>query len=135
GAGGGGGRGVGGGGGGGVGGGGGGRERGGGGGRVWGGRGGGARTGRRAALFVVFPALPVSVCEGARTKGPFGVPASNSLNDSFCEDASLPRAPGRSLVTASTTSMAGNSPPLKTKSPIETSSVARCSATRSSTPS
>ena len=44
-------------------------------------------------------------------------------------------APGIRRVTASMTSAAASSPPESTKSPMESSSVARCSATRSSTPS
>src|SRR6266404_5082455 len=61
--------------------------------------------------------------------------APMAVNDSLTEESSLPSAPGRRRVTASTMSAAPSSPPESTKSPIESSSVARCSATRSSTPS
>ncbi len=46
-----------------------------------------------------------------------------------------PTTPGTSRATASLTPAAGNSPPLSTSSPIDSSSVATCSRTRSSTPS
>ena len=50
-------------------------------------------------------------------------------------DSVFPKTSGKCRLTASVTISAGNSPPESTKSPIEISSSAICSATRSSTPS
>ena len=58
-----------------------------------------------------------------------------AVNDSCCAEAALPSAPGTNRVIVSTIIAAPNSPPLSTKSPTEISRSARCSLTRSSTPS
>src|SRR6185436_8829399 len=47
------------------------------------------------------------------------------MNDSCSTDRSSPTTPGTSLATASTITSAGSSPPLTTKSPIDTSSWTR----------
>ena len=58
-----------------------------------------------------------------------------ALNDSFTAESSFPSAPGISRVTASRIMRRRQFASGQHESPIEISSVARCSATRSSTPS
>jgi len=75
-------------------------------------------------------AVPVSITITGLTAGTtyhYRLVATNSTGTAL--------GSGRSLVTASITSIAGSSPPLSTKSPIDSSSLAKYCATLSSTPS
>src|SRR5215472_418774 len=62
-------------------------------------------------------------------------PPAPCANASCASDASSPRTPATRRATASISTMAGSSPPLSTKLPIDTSRSASSCLTRSSTPS